>query len=215
MKGLLRKDFYNLQSQLKIFIVFFVMAIFFALSNHDIGFLNFLPSMTPFMLVLSSSAYDELSHFETYALSQPIKRLDFVIEKYSISLLSSFFAILVSLLLSFLLLTVMGNSYFHNPDKLELIGIVVCIYLVINIINAFIIPCIIKFGTEKARYMFIAFFLSISALGFILTQANLSIPSSLLSIINDYFLPLILVIFIIIESLSFFVSIRFINQKEF
>ena len=82
MIGLMKKDFYNVGSSLKIY---FLIPLLFAVLGYQDGSTDLLAFGTCFLgifIVISSFAYDDMAHFNNFALTLPIDRKDLVISKF-------------------------------------------------------------------------------------------------------------------------------------
>ena len=146
MKGLLRKDFYLLASYCKSFLL--ISAVFiglFVVEPSNFFFLLMLCIMLG-MLPTTLLSYDERERWNVYSQVFPITRGQYVSVKYLIGLLCS---VLVALVVAAICLI-----RFEAGALLPLL----CISLACSLIPAaLLLPLSFRFGTEKARYLYLAF----------------------------------------------------------
>ena len=146
MKGLLLKDFYLLASYCKSFLL--ISAVFiglFVVEPSNFFFLLMLCIMLG-MLPTTLLSYDEREHWNVYSQVFPVTRGQYVSVKYLIGLLCS---VLVALVVAAICLI-----RFEAGALLPLL----CISLARSLIPAaLLLPLSFRFGTEKARYLYLAF----------------------------------------------------------
>ena len=146
MKGLLLKDFYLLASYCKSFLL--ISAVFiglFVVEPSNFFFLLMLCIMLG-MLPTTLLSYDEREHWNVYSQVFPVTRGQYVSVKYLIGLLCS---VLVALVVAAICLIRLGAG-----ALLPLL----CISLACSLIPAaLLLPLSFRFGTEKARYLYLAF----------------------------------------------------------
>lgn len=146
MKGLLLKDFYLLASYCKSFLL--ISAVFiglFVVEPSNFFFLLMLCIMLG-MLPTTLLSYDEREHWNVYSQVFPVTRGQYVSVKYLIGLLCS---VLVALVVAAICLI-----RFEAGALLLLL----CLSLACSLIPAaLLLPLSFRFGTEKARYLYLAF----------------------------------------------------------
>ena len=146
MKGLLLKDFYLLASYCKSFLL--ISAVFiglFVVEPSNFFFLLMLCIMLG-MLPTTLLSYDEREHWNVYSQVFPVTRGQYVSVKYLIGLLCS---VLVALVVAAICLI-----RFEAGALLPLL----CLSLACSLIPAaLLLPLSFRFGTEKARYLYLAF----------------------------------------------------------
>ena len=82
MLGLIRKDFYNTRRQIILYGVMAVLYLFFAAVQKNSSIFIGIVMMASAMLPVTALAYDERAGWDRYAAAMPLKRRDFVLEKY-------------------------------------------------------------------------------------------------------------------------------------
>lgn len=149
MIGLVKKDFYLVQTLFKsyalLYAVFFVLTLF---GVYGSTVLTTFMAMMCIMIPVNTFSYDEQAHWEGYAVALPTGRAGYVQAKYLFSLLIAFGSGLLSLLLSTLLFvlgkadgSILTGSIF--PDLVPVgIGLMM---------NALLLPIFFKVGVQKGR----------------------------------------------------------------
>ncbi len=158
MMGMVYKDFLVQRKQLGYYIAFFI--IYTVLAVMEIMPTAIMYTMTVLigmMLPMSTFAYDDLARWNKYAAATPAGRRGIVAGKYVFSLL----AILAAAAVSALLLTaVVVLKPELGPLDEGLIGLLICV-LIAMIIDAVMLPVLVKFGAEKSRVISIIIFVAI------------------------------------------------------
>lgn len=95
MKGLILKDLYTLRQMGKIYLICMVCLVIWGLVTDNPTMLSSLLLVYGLMLLITTAAYDEASHFNRYALTLPLTPKKLVQAKYLFALL--LFAVMVTL----------------------------------------------------------------------------------------------------------------------
>ena len=162
IKGLLKKDLYNLASYkttLIIIVIFCGMAI---IGTDAIYWGSVVIGIIVGMISLSTFSYDEMAKSNRYILTLPVTRKEIVLEKYILAI----GATILGSLLGFVLTLLIGNIMnYVRPDNVIDINIDTLLATTIgglfgvSLIQAIQIPSIFKWGAEKGRIqMFIVLF---------------------------------------------------------
>ncbi len=190
MKSLLIKDYYVITKQLKIFILLIpVFAIFTQ------GELSFFAILLGAALPMTAIAYDERSRWNEYAKMMPFSIDELVISKY----LLGYCCIIGAAILS-LLGQIIGKQVGLESEQLM---IILLLYALISALLyiAISMPLFFRFGSEKARFVFIAAMVLASITGSLLNKEMLH------RMINIS--PAILfAIVILLNGISILISIR-------
>lgn len=216
MKGLLVKDFKLLLKQKNFFLSVAVLELLIASYAGDaslvVGFLPFIFSM----FTISTVSYDEYDNGSAFLFTLPVSRAGYVVEKYCFALLLAGGAWLVSLLLACALAGF--NSSISLPDVLQnaLVS-----FPVLLLVQALLIPFILKFGGEKGRLVLaVAMGILFAAFAFLAKSAAagraLSSAADLLSALGKISSALLLYLAVLLVFLlSMRISISIMNRKEF
>lgn len=156
MKGLLRKEFYTMQNQLRSWILVVGVMSLYSVFMKSNNFLYALIFMISWMSALSAFSNDQYNHWDGYALALPLNRRDMVKGRYLFTLscmaFSSAACLLVSLLINLGIREMQLQEMLHGFFFVVIAGL---LYLAIYL------PILYKFGVEKGRYVIMATFIGI------------------------------------------------------
>ena len=217
MKGLIIKDFQLLFSNKRILYIVFAIALFSAMMGDGIT-LTYISSFVAVMLQVSALAtisYDNYQHGNTFLMTLPLRRKDYVIEKYIFFSIIAFVGIIFSLILGLLV------KMRTNNMKIEIaVGIVIA--LVFLIYSFIAIPLELKFGNEVGRTIPFIIGAVIFLIAQILIQVNDSLFDSIMNWLNKLenisditALMIAIAAFVIALTITIPISIKIINKKEF
>lgn len=144
MKGLIFKDFVNIKSQLKMYIIFVAGFFVFGLVSGATEVLSALMPMLAVLIPITAVAYDDLSGWNGFALSMPVSRADLVTARY-----------LFTEMIMVVMAVITCTEYIAVSRNIgEAVMTTVLLYAVSNLMFAVIMPIILKFGVQKARAIF-------------------------------------------------------------
>ena len=217
MKGLIIKDFQLLFSNKRILYIVFAIALFSAMMGDGIT-LTYISSFVAVMLQVSALAtisYDNYQHGNTFLMTLPLRRKEYVIEKYIFCSIIAFVGIIFSLILGLLV------KMRTNNMKIEIaVGIVIA--LVFLIYSFIAIPLELKFGNEVGRTIPFIIGAVIFLIAQILIQVNDSLFDSIMNWLNKLenisditALMIAIAAFVIALTITIPISIKIINKKEF
>lgn len=218
MKGLILKDFINMKSQLKIYILLITFCLIISIVISGPEAISGMAVMFAVLVPVTAEAYDNQSNWNRFALLMPVSKKDIVLSRY-------IFMEMVTLIVTGL--SFAGNfiwySRTYNPwyrGLVESFFIATIIFIIVNVIFAVIMPIIFKFGVEKGRGVFLGGAMIVIALLGIFVKGSNGIGGYYINIletdINKYLvLILLLIITLIIEYISICVSVNIYKKKEF
>lgn len=214
MKGLILKDLLNLKKAIKtMLIVGISYSIFF--STVQPTFLTGILTLLFSMQSLSSFSYDEYAKWDSYALTFPISRKDLVFSKYilfmAFPIIGSFLSIILSTIICLFKQTLIVEEIFASA-----MGFLFSMEILLLIL----LPLIFKFGIERGRIMITVVSFSIFGIGFLVIKLIQALNLPFLSLEQIYTLtPIIpwiaLVMVALIAYLSYQVSLRIVEKKEY
>lgn len=219
MKGILLKDFYNLNGQLKMYAFFPLFGLLMAYLQHSAIIMIFMIGILIVTVPMSAFAYDDMADFSTYALTMPITRKDLVLSKYVLSFLITLVCGIVAMVAEVILLQLFGGAYFDDAT-LQDASLYTLVYMcVMNMVNCILLPLNFKFGTEKGRIFFFLIFFGIGGAGYALNYlSTLMEPAQLASLsafLNQYGLYLFIFVVIAVEVISLWISTHILKHKEY
>ena len=222
MKGLIKKDLYNLasyKSSLIIMVLFCGIAI---IGTKAINFAPIIICTIVGMIALSTFSYDEISKSNKYLLTLPTNKKEIVKEKFILAIGATIIGGILGLLLTIIVINVMNYVRPENMININyesLITTTIGGMWGISLIHAIQIPSIYKWGAEKGRIqMFILFFAIIAivvGIGFLIAKANFNIDIEMLKdFINKFGLIFLVVLMIVMYYVSYRISYKIYKNKE-
>ena len=152
MKALVRKDFYVLWKQMRMFVLIMVLLSVVGGIFNSV-FVVVWCSMLPFTAI----AYDERSHWDQLASMMPYSKRDLVLSKYVLGWLSMAAALVLSLVFQ-----TAASFFTHNPPVFFAL---VMSFLGGLIALAITLPMVLRFGVERGRWGFMIIIFGVALLG--------------------------------------------------
>ena len=182
IKGLLKKDLYNLASYKTTLMIITLFCGIAIIGTDAIYWGSIVIGIIVGMISLSTFSYDEMAKSNRYILTLPVTRKEIVLEKYILAI----GATILGSLLGFVLTLLIGNMMnYVRPDNVIDINIDTLLSTSIgglfgvSLIQAIQIPSIFKWGAEKGRIqMFIVLFVIAligAGVGFLIKESGLSV----------------------------------------
>ena len=158
MTGLLYKDFLALKGHLSTYVVFFViyggLCIAGVFSPSVLGGMVVLISIITPMTTVTS---DDISRWNRFAIATPACRRGVVAGKYLFTLLM---VLLSTAVVSLLMVALSPTGRLDAPLGEVLLAVLACGGIAL-LMNAVVLPLLLKFGAEKARMVSMALFLAV------------------------------------------------------
>ena len=222
IKGLLKKDLYNLASYKTTLIIVVLFCSIAIIGTDAIYWGSVIIGIIVGMISLSTFSYDEISKSNKYILTLPVTRKEIVLEKYILAI----GATILGGVLGFIVTLLVGNVMnYLRPDNLIDINIETLLatsvggMFGISLIQSIQIPSIFKWGAEKGRIqMFIVLFVLViigAGAGFLLKQSGLSVDMEKLeSILNNFGLVALILLSGLMYFISYKISYKIYKNKE-
>ena len=222
IKGLLKKDLYNLASYKASLIIIVLFCGIAIVGTEAINWGSIIICTIVGMIALSTFSYDEIAKSNKYILTLPTNRKEIVKEKFILAIGATILGGILGLLLTIIVANVMNYIRPENMININyesLITTTIGGMFGISLIQAIQIPSIFKWGAEKGRIqMFILLFIIIviaAGAGFLIMKSNLNINMEMLeNFINQFGLVLLVALMIIMYSISYVISYRIYKNKE-
>ncbi len=148
MTGLIYKDLAVLRRQLSTLLVFiFVYGGFCITGVFDFSILGALIAVFGLTVPMSSVALDDAAHWDRYAIATPAGRRGVVAAKYVFTLL----VVAVSVVAAGGLMVCLSLAGLTKTSPEDLVLIALACGVLTLLLDAVILPCLLKFGAEKAR----------------------------------------------------------------
>lgn len=214
MKGLLLKDFMNLEKIGKQYLVIFLGMTVVAVATKNPSFVAMFIILCGSMAVISSFSFDEYTRFDIYIMALPVRRKDVVKEKYILMLILMVIPIIVGTVLS-----IAVHQLIDAGNVMELIGFSVGMGSALYMAYAIMLPFIFKMGVEKARIIMIVSYVFVFGMIYLLSKIVFDIFLSATRLSQNMqgilFLMLLLFLDVLFFFVSYIVSKGIMMKKEF
>lgn len=210
MKFLMLKDFYNIQHNLK---QLMILVLIFAVTILPAGPEGFMISISVICATLITTTFslDERCNWNKYALIMPVSRKNYVKSKYCMSLIFGGAGLVLGIVCG-----IVGGIVTKKPVTLPLMSACILVSLVaILFINAFMIPQIIKYGTEKARITFLIIVIIPTAIVLVGTKILQFLQVEVTEKLLAYILLRAFLLSIALFIGSYRLSVKWFSKKEF
>ena len=205
MKALLLKDFYTLVRQMRIFVI--IIIIFSVMPQTSIAAFAVVYSA---MLPMTAIAYDESCKWDRLAVMMPYSVKNLVLEKYVLGYIMVIASSLLSILSEIVITMIKGERI--SMTSVVAIAAFVCVALIMQALN---LPFIYRFGAEKGRFVYLAFFvLILSAASFFENGAVLVDKFSMVPLNSTVAIIILLLLTIVTNIASIFLSEKFYLKKS-
>ena len=212
MTGLLYKEFYTLKRYLKQYSTILIMFALISVYMKSVIYLQSMLSMSLGMLTFTGITYDKMYGWDKLALTMPVSRSGIVLSKYIMSALVSASALIVSSVIGIVI-----KQFVPVEEGMSDILMVAVLFGALLLIYAVILPIIYKFGVEKARIMMFGV-IAIPIVFITIIVRYIPVPTGFIEFINSHVVLtglIYLLICILIDVISYYISVHIYNQKEF
>lgn len=217
MTGLIIKDIINMKKNIKFMSVFTLIYVVMSFTMESSSYFSSMFTLIFAMLTLSSYSLDELAKWDGYALTMPISKENVVQGKYLLMLLLAISSFAINTIVITLMNTILKAEKVTSGVEVGAIGAAIVI-----LFYSISIPIITKFGVEKSRFIIVAIymlpFLAGTGIFKLLKERYPEPPKTLVRMVtflmdNIYFIvPAFLLVAL---SISYLISIRIYQKKEF
>ncbi len=223
IKGLIKKDLFNLVSYKNSILIIIVFICAFAYFSSNA--INYIPIMIVTMIgmiAIATFSYDEQSKSDKYILSMPVNKKEIVVEKYILTILATIIGAILGYIITIIIININNNirpENFISLDYSKLFITTISGMFGISLVEAIQIPSIYKWGAEKGRIeMFVLIFaiaLIIGALGYFLTEAKVDINVEIIkNFFKQYGIITLVIIMTIMYYISYKISYNIYNKKD-
>lgn len=210
MKGLLLKELYVSVKQFKSLLFIVIIFSFISLLSDNISFITIYPSLISGMLPINLLSFDEKDKWCMYSAALPITKAQYVSAKYITGLIFN-----ISVLILNVTVQTIRMVWFASFSFDDFMFLCACNVALSFISQALILPLALKFGSEKGRIIYtivIVFF----AFAFTFALAFFTFSSEFSFIFNGIIVSIIvMLITIALYAVSWWVSIKIYNKREF
>ena len=210
MLGLIKKDFLLIKANLKSMIIIFVIYIMLAFQGTFDA--TFIIPLIGIILFLSTFSYDDFNNWNSYAVTLPNGRKNVVRAKYIASTILMIILAVVAFSIGIGISYIKTNSI--NLD--EIISSLMGTMLSIVIINSLLYPIVFKFGATNGRIILFAVVFGIAGIGTLIAQfIDMTPIINIINKLDNYLLIAIPIIYIILLGISYLISSKIYQNKEF
>ena len=157
MIGLLKKEYYLMEGQMKSWLIVAVFCFFYSYFMNADSFLFMLIILIGIMSTMTVFSLDKACGWDTYAISLPLTRKEIVEARYLFAFLIDIGVSLACCLL--MLLRGQINGGVNLPESLHSLFQILLVTILMQLL---LFPVIYKLGVEKARFVYMAVFICVS-----------------------------------------------------
>ena len=210
MLGLIKKDFLLIKANLKSMVIIFIVYLILAFQGtFDV---TFIVPLIGIMLFISTFSYDDFNNWNSYAVTLPNGRKNVVRAKYIAS-------IILTVVLGIGALAIgIGISYTktNNINLDEIISSLMGTMLSNFIIISLLYPIVFKFGATNGRIILFAVVFGIAGIGAFIAQfVDMTSIINMINRLDSYSLIAIPIISVILIGISYLISNKIYQNKEF
>lgn len=210
MLGLIKKDFLLIKANLKSMIIIFVIYIMLAFQGTlDV---TFIIPLIGIILFLSTFSYDDFNNWNSYAVTLPNGRKNVVRAKYIASIILMIILAVVAFSIGIGISYIKINSI--NLDEIisSLMGTMLSSVIIISLLY----PIVFKFGATNGRIILFAVVFGIAGIGTLIAQfIDMTPIINIINKLDNYLLIAIPIIYIILLGISYLISSKIYQNKEF
>lgn len=210
MLGLIKKDLLLIKANLKSMIIIFVIYIMLAFQGtFDV---TFIIPIIGIMLFISTFSYDDFNNWNSYAVTLPNGRKNVVRAKYIASTILMIILAVVAFSIGIGISYIKTNSI--NLDEIisSLMGTMLSSVIIISLLY----PIVFKFGATNGRIILFAVVFGIAGIGTLIAQfIDMTPIINIINKLDNYLLIAIPIIYIILLGISYLISSKIYQNKEF
>ena len=210
MLGLIKKDFLLIKANLKSMIIIFVIYIMLAFQGTFDA--TFIIPLIGIILFLSTFSYDDFNNWNSYAVTLPNGRKNVVRAKYIASTIFMIILAVVAFSIGIGISYIKTNSI--NLDEIisSLMGTMLSSVIIVSLLY----PIVFKFGATNGRIILFAVVFGIAGIGTLIAQfIDMTPIINIINKLDNYLLIVIPIIYIILLGISYLISSKIYQNKEF
>ena len=211
MIGLVKKDLLVIKSNLKIILAVLVALILLFSQEGESSTIFILP-IIGIMMFISTFSYDEFNNWNSYVATLPNGRKNAIIAKYIATIIIIIALSIISII------TTIGLSYLTNAtiNMSEIITALLTTILSTSILVALLYPIMIQYGALNGRIIIFVVIIGIGILGAFVSQfVDFSKLITWFNSLEVYGNILIPIVSLILLGISYLISVKLYQKKEF
>ena len=219
IKGLLKKDLYNLAAYKTSMIIMVLFCGIARIGSRAVTFGPIIICTMVGMIALSTFNYDEIAKSNKYILSLPTNRNEIVKAKFILAIAS----VIIGGIIGIIIINIINYIKPEDIINIDYRGLIISTVggmFGIALIQSIQIPSIYKWGAEKGRIqMFVLVFgmvVIISGIAFLFMKTNVVINTGIIeNLLNNYGIPLLVGVIILMYFISYKISCKLFYKKDF
>ena len=213
MKGLLVKDLCLLRNQKRLLPIFLILTGWFTALHTD-GFSFPFLGMMAVVVAMSTISYDELDRGMTHLFALPFDRRTYALEKYILT------AILLVCAVMLALVSVLIRQLITHDVDMGTVRFALFLALALGaFFTSVMLPVRIRFGGEKGIIFFYVVFAVIALLVVAVTKLLPEQAGAIADFVLGMSIPKAVIVLaiaaVVLLAVSYCLSVKWINQKEF
>ena len=210
MLGLIKKDFLIIKANLKSMVITFIVYLMLAFQGtFDV---TFIIPIIGIMLFISTFSYDDFNNWNSYAVTLPDGRRNVVRAKYIASIILTVVLGIIALAIGIGISYIKTNAINLNEIISSLMGTALSSITIISLLY----PIVFKFGATNGKIILFAVVFGIG--GIVALVSNFIDMTYVINMINgldNYSLIAIPIISVILLGISYLISNKIYQNKEF
>lgn len=210
MLGLIKKDFLIIKANLKSMVITFIVYLMLAFQGtFDV---TFIIPIIGIMLFISTFSYDDFNNWNSYAVTLPDGRRNVVRAKYIASIILTVVLGIIALAIGIGISYIKTNAINLNEIISSLMGTALSSITIISLLY----PIVFKFGATNGKIILFVVVFGIG--GIVALVSNFIDMTSVINMINgldNYSLIAIPIISVILLGISYLISNKIYQNKEF
>lgn len=210
MLGLIKKDFLIIKANLKSMVITFIVYLMLAFQGtFDV---TFIIPIIGIMLFISTFSYDDFNNWNSYAVTLPDGRRNVVRAKYIASIILTVVLGIIALAIGIGISYIKTNAINLNEIISSLMGTALSSITIISLLY----PIVFKFGATNGKIILFAVVFGIAGIGTLIAQfIDMTSIINIINKLDNYLLIAIPIIYIILLGISYLISSKIYQNKEF
>ena len=210
MLGLIKKDFLLIKANSKQMVIIFIVYLMLAFQGTFDA--TFIVPLIGIMLFISTFSYDDFNNWNSYAVTLPDGRRNVVRAKYIASIILTVILGAVALAISAGISYTKTNSINVDEIMSSLMGTMLSSVIIISLLY----PSVFKFGATNGRIILFAVVCGAAGIGALIAQfVDMTSIINIINRLDNYSLIAIPIISVILLGISYLISNKIYQRKEF
>ncbi len=210
MLGLIKKDFLLIKANSKQMVIIFIVYLMLAFQGTFDA--TFIVPLIGIMLFISTFSYDDFNNWNSYAVTLPDGRRNVVRAKYIASIILTVILGAVALAISAGISYTKTNSINVDEIMSSLMGTMLSSVIIISLLY----PSVFKFGATNGRIILFAVVFGAAGIGALIAQfVDMTSIINIINRLDNYSLIAIPIISVILLGISYLISNKIYQRKEF